>query len=419
MTYYALNPHTVLDYVRASESLRAVFDETDNLTAQEIGDGNLNLVFIVRNTSGQAAVLKQALPYLRVAGDSWQLTRERMRFEAQALQLYNRLTPGLAPQVYEYNDDLSLVAMEYLGSHEVMRKPLVARKKFPYFADQISTFLANVLFKTSDLYLNGHDKKMLMSAYISPEMAKIQEDFCFTNPFMTSSENQWNPELEPEVIAVRQNAPLKIAIAELKEKYMTEAQALIHSDLHTGSIMVNASDTRVIDPEFSHGGPMGYDVGALLSNLVLNYGSHYAHTPDAAEREVYQAYLVEMMRAIWTQFTAKFEALWVAHNTGELVPNAYWDFPGGGEAFADYRRQYMHRLLQDTAGLGACESLRRMMGIVSVWDISSIQDNKLRAVAERFVTRVSSRWIVERGSFNTIEDLIGVVEEEARAVVYA
>jgi len=418
MTYRALDENTILDYVRGSDRLREHFSDLSALECEEVGDGNLNLVFIIRNRndSSESLVVKQALPYLRVAGDSWPLTRERMRFEAQALMLYNELTPGLAPQVYLYDDVMSLVAMEHLSQHEVMRKPLVARKRFPRFADQISTFLANVLFKTSDLYLSGVDKKALQATYINPHLCKIQEDFVFTNPYMESPENNWNPEIDPEVQAVRSNTALKLAIAELKEKYMTQGQALIHSDLHTGSIMVNAEDTRVIDPEFSFFGPMGYDVGALLSNLVLNFGSHYAHTPDAAEREAYQSYLIDLMRDIWQQFEAKFERLWVENNCGEQVPNAYWRYPGGEEAFAAYRKRYLRQLLQDTAGLGACESLRRMMGIVSVWDISSIQDLKQRAVAERFVIRVSSRWIMERASFSSIEDMLAILREEATAV---
>lgn len=418
MTYRALDTASVLDYVRSRPDLKAIFSDLTALSAQEVGDGNLNLVFIVRNARNptEALVIKQALPYLRVAGDSWPLTRERMRFETQALRLYNELTPGLAPDVYDFDEDMSLVAMEYLGSHEVMRRPLVARKRFPQFVDHISTFLANILFKTSDLYRTGLDKKTLQANYINPHLCKIQEDFVFTNPYMESPENNWNPAIDAEVQAVRQNTRLKLAIAELKEKYMTQGQALIHSDLHTGSIMVNEHDTRVIDPEFSFFGPMGYDVGALLSNLVLNFASHYAHTPDAADRSAYQSYLIELIRDIWTQFAAKFEQLWIDYNSGELVPNNYWNFPGGSDAFADYRRRYLRQLLQDTAGLGACESLRRMMGIVSVWDISSIQDQQQRAVAERFVIRVSSRWIMERASFSSIQDLIGIVQEESRSV---
>jgi 5-methylthioribose kinase len=416
-TYHALDDKTVADYVRSRPAAQDLFDKQGALKATEVGDGNLNLVFIVQNERNpdQAVVVKQALPFLRVAGDSWPLTRERMRFESQALLLYNDLTPGLAPKVYEYDEEMSLVVMEYLGHHEVMRKPLVARQRFPHFAEHISTFLAQVLFKTSDLYLTGLEKKTLQASYINPHLCKIQEDFVYTNPYMESPENRWNPEIDAEVKAVRSNTALKLGIGELKESYMTHAQALIHSDLHTGSIMVNESDTRVIDPEFSFFGPMGYDVGALLSNLVLNYVSHYAHTPDATARSDHQAYLLELMRDIWTQFARKFEDLWIEHNQGELVPNSYWQYPEGDAAFAEYRKKYLLNLLHDTAGHGACEMLRRMMGIVSVWDISSIQDLKQRAVAERYAIRIGSRWVIERRSFTTIDDLIRIVREETQA----
>lgn len=411
-TYQALNNETVVGYLRAH--CAALFDPQAPLTATEVGDGNLNLVFIVQNDRDpeQAVIVKQALPFLRVAGDSWPLTRERMRFESQALLLYNEVTPGLAPKVHRYDDAMSLVVMEYLGHHEVMRKPLVARERFPRFVEHISTFLANVLFKTSDLYLTGLAKKTLQASYINPHLCKIQEDFVYTNPYMESPENRWNPEIEAEVKAVRANTALKLAIAEMKESYMTHAQALIHSDLHTGSIMVNQTDTRVIDPEFSFVGPMGYDVGALFSNLVLNYVSHYAHTADANARAEYQQYLLSLIRDIWTQFERKFDALWQEQNTGELVPSAYWRYEGGEAAFASYRKQYLLNLLQDTAGHGACEMLRRMMGIVSVWDISSIADLKQRAVAERYAIRIGSRWVTERRSIHSIDDLIGIVTEE-------
>ena len=416
-SYHALDDKTVADYLRNQPATRDLFDSAAPLKASEVGDGNLNLVFIVKNEQNpeQAVIVKQALPFLRVAGDSWPLTRERMRFESQALLLYNEIAPGLAPAVHLYDDEMSLVVMEYLGHHEVMRKPLVGRQRFPRFADHISTFLAQVLFKTSDLYLTGLEKKTLQAKYINPHLCKIQEDFVYTNPYMESPENRWNPEIDAEVKAVRANTRLKLNIAELKEAYMTHGQALIHSDLHTGSIMVNEGDTRVIDPEFSFFGPMGYDVGALLSNLVLNYVSHYAHTHDANVRADYQRYLLDLIRDIWTQFARKFEDLWKAHNQGELVPNAYWQYPDGEAAFAEYRKQYMLHLLQDTAGHGACEMLRRMMGIVNVWDITSIEDLKHRAIAERHAIRISSRWIIERKSFTTIDDLIGIVEEVTQA----
>lgn len=418
MAYRPLDESSVVSYIKERQPLAQVFSSFDRLTVSEVGDGNLNLVFIVQNEASPAesVILKQALPFLRVAGDSWPLTRERMRYETQSLLKYNELAPGLAPAVYDFDPEMSLVVMEHLRSHEIMRKGLVARKHYPYFADHISTFLVNVLFFTSDLYLTGPEKKQLQATFVNEHLRKLQEDFVYTNPYMESKENNWNPLIDGDVQAVRADATLKIAMAEMKEAYMTHGEALIHADLHTGSIMLNSEDTRVIDPEFAFFGPMAYDIGAILQNIVLNYLSHYGHTPDRAEREAYQTYLLDLIRDIWQQFARKFDETWANNNRGELVPEKYWDFPGGQKAFAEYRQRYLQRLLHETAGHGGVKFLRRMMGIVSVWDLTSIADPGKRAVAERLAIRIGRRWVLERTSISSINDLIGIVLEETKGV---
>ena len=418
MTYRPLDETTIVDYIAGRPSLAGVFSDFGRLSISEVGDGNLNLVFIIENTANPAesVVLKQALPFLRVAGESWPLTRERMRYETQALLKYNELAPGLVPVVYDFDEEMSLVVMEHLKRHEIMRKSLVARMRFPKFVDHITTFLVNSLFFTSDLYLTGPEKKLLEAKFVNEQLRKLQEDFVYTNPYMASPENRWNPLVDDAVQAVRANAELKMAIAEMKQAYMTHAEALIHADLHTGSIMLNADDTRIIDPEFAFFGPMAYDIGAVLQNLVLNYLSHFGHTPDREERERYQSYLLDMIRSIWEEFARKFDAVWAANNRGELVPQSYWDFPGGADAFAEYRRRYIQRLLQEVAGHGGTKFLRRMMGIVSVWDFTSIKDLERRAVAERLAIRIGTRWVLERRSVTSIEDLIGIVREEVVGV---
>jgi len=179
--------------------------------------------------------------------------------------------------------------------------------------------------------------------------------------------------------------------------------------------MVDATQTRVIDPEFAFFGPMAFDVGAVLENLVLNYLSHFAHTPDPAQRADYQAYLLETIADVWTQFVRKFDDLWVDNNRGELVPAPYWAYPGREEAFAEFRRRYIAQLLQETAGFGGAKFLRRMMGIVNVWDISSIEDPARRAVAERLAIRIGRRWVLERHEVTGIDDLLHIVTEEAES----
>ena len=312
MLYHALNEKTLVDYLLGRPAVADRLARGADLTVKEVGDGNLNLVFIVSSSAepARAVIVKQALDYLRVAGESWPLTRERMRFETQAMLLYNRLCPGLVPEIYDHDPEMSLLVMEYLGAHEIMRKALVQRRRFPKFVDHMSTFLANSLFSTSDFCLPGVEKKEMQARFINPHLNKLQEDFVYTNPYISSPENKWNPLIDAEVSALRGNAEVKAHIAQMKADYMTHAEALIHADLHTGSIMLNESDTRVIDPEFSYFGPMAYDVGAVLQNLVLNCLSHFGHTPDRGQREEYQEYVLGLVRGVWNEFARKLDALW-------------------------------------------------------------------------------------------------------------
>lgn len=414
MAYQELSEATILAYLQTRPALEPLLTPLGELSAKEVGDGNLNAVYIIESVAqpSKGIVVKQALPYLRILGEDWKLTRERIRFETESLRLYNDYAPGLAPTIYDYDDEMSLVAMEYLSNHLIMRKALVARQELPHFANHISTFLANTLFFTSDLYLTGLEKKTLQARFINPHLCKIQEDFVFTNPLMDSPENEWNPLLDEEAQWVRTHNEVKIAAAQMKADYMGRAQALIHSDLHTGSIMLNAEDTRVIDSEFAFYGPMGFDIGALLENLVLNLLSHYGHTEDGATRVAYQEYLLTMIRDIWMQFATKFENLWVENNKGELAPPQYWQWDGGDAAFAKFRRRFLLEVLRDTAAYGGIKMLRRMLGVVTVWDISSIEDPATRAIAERKAIRIGVRWLLEREQMNSIEDLIMIVREE-------
>jgi 5-methylthioribose kinase len=414
MAYRALSEKTLVDYLRGRPAVAERLPRTADLTVREVGDGNLNLVFIVSSSAepARAVIVKQALDYLRVAGESWPLTRERMRFETQAMLLYNQLCPGLVPEIYDHDEEMSLLVMEYLGAHEIMRKALVQRRRFPKFVDHISTFLVNSLFCTSDYFLPGVQKKEMQARFINPHLNKLQEDFVYTNPYISSPENKWNPLIDAEVSALRGNAEVKRHIAQMKAHYMTHAEALIHADLHTGSIMLNENDTRVIDPEFCYFGPMAYDVGAVLQNLVLNCLSHFGHTQDQARREEYQEYVLGLVRGVWNGFARKLDALWQEKPSGDLMPRRYWESAGGAEAFAEFRSATIARLLRETAGHGGTKFLRRMMGIVNVWDIESISDPRVRAVAEKTAIRIGVRWLVDRARVTSIEDLLRVVKEE-------
>jgi len=73
-------------------------EATTDVEITEVGDGNLNLVFLVKGPK-KTVVVKQALPYVRCVGESWPLTLERAFYEEAALEEEGKHTPGLVPEV--------------------------------------------------------------------------------------------------------------------------------------------------------------------------------------------------------------------------------------------------------------------------------------------------------------------------------
>ena len=211
----------------------------------EVGDGNLNLVFIVKGDAGGIAV-KQALPYVRLVGESWPLPLSRSHYEYLALTHQARLAPGLVPDVLHHNEGLALVVMELIEPHIIMRKGLIAGTLYPRFVGDIATFLARTLFFSSDLALPAAKKKEGIAAFAGNHaLCKITEDLIFTDPYRVAEQNRWTqPWLDATAAAFREDLDLHVAVSRLKLKFMNAPEALIHGDLHTGSIMVTESSTR-------------------------------------------------------------------------------------------------------------------------------------------------------------------------------
>lgn len=86
-------------------------------------------------------------------------------------------------------------------------------------------------------------------------------------------------------------------------RFCERAQALIHGDLHTGSIMVTADSTQVIDPEFAFYGPMGFDIGAFLGNLILAFFAQDGHASEANDRKVCTIIVDDISTLVWQYFS--------------------------------------------------------------------------------------------------------------------
>jgi len=88
--------------------------EPEGWRVREVGDGNLNLVFIVEGDE-ESVVVKQALPYARVVGESWPMSLDRSYFEYHALTRLGARDPERLPEVFAFDEVQALVVMEHLS----------------------------------------------------------------------------------------------------------------------------------------------------------------------------------------------------------------------------------------------------------------------------------------------------------------
>ena len=109
--YAALTVETLPDRLSGiPEITERVGSDPAQWQVKEVGDGNLNLVFIVEGPKGQL-VVKQALPYVRLVGDSWPLPLYRAFYEYHALTRQEARDPGSVPQVHFFDETQALIAM--------------------------------------------------------------------------------------------------------------------------------------------------------------------------------------------------------------------------------------------------------------------------------------------------------------------
>lgn len=345
--------------------------------AVEVGDGNLNMVFRVSGDHG-SVIVKQALPYLRVAGESWPLTRHRARIEAWAIEIHDKLAPGVLPTLLAFDEKLSALVLEDLSSHTSWREALIAGRDVPGVAQVVGEYTAAVLLGTSEFTLPGRRRLALRRDFLYSELCLVTEDLIFTAPYQRSESNRYDEAIGEQVEELQRDLILRTAAAELRAEFRTRDEALIHGDLHTGSMMVKPGDTRVIDLEFAYFGPFGFDPGILLANLAL---SRLAH--EASGNHVFARLVDTYASDYWTALAEHTRRLWAPSEPS-------------------YHR-FLDRLLGDAARFAGMEMIRRVVGLAHAKDID-VLPAAARLVAQ---TRALSagRVLMIGGPVHTFDDL--------------
>lgn len=404
-----LSPASVGAYVMGFPDVVSMLGAkvADDIKAEEVGDGNLNLVFICRGPSG-TVVVKQALPYVRCVGESWPLTLERAHLEAKALQVQYKLCPEHTPEVYHFDYPLAATIMRYIEPPAIiLRKLLINGGQPPLLADHASTFLAKTLYNTSCIHLDAQELRQKSAAWSKdPDLIVLTAQVVFTDPYVHRDINRWTtPQLDSVVADIRSDTELKMCVARLKDKFLCTQEALIHGDLHTGSIMASDEVTFCIDPEFAMYGPIGFDLGALIGNLLLAYCSQPGHKTDIGHGK----WILTTLQDMYRKFEDKFLSFWTNDTKASGAGDGHKCYPAchftGEDELKQIQARYMSHLLRDALGFAGCKMIRRIIGIAHVEDMESIQDTDVRASCELHAINIARRLLKDNETFTSIEQV--------------
>lgn len=374
--YNTLEEGTVVPWLQKTGLAQQLLGTQTDLRCEDLADGNVNLVFRVSSPAGRSIIVKQSLPWARKYPD-FKLPLDRAVREHGILQSYVAHCPEFVPEVYHFDAAMFVCIMQDLRPHVILRAGLQAQQQYPLLAAHLGKFLARSLFFSSDLALPSAEKKARVPEFINPVLVKAQEDVCFTQPLQQHEHNHCHPDLAATADAMRRNEALYAAVLRMKRLYMTSAEALLHGDLHTGSMLVTATETRVFDPEFGFYGPMAYDLGCLIAHLYIGHVCQPIFAKGAPGMN-----MLQLAADIWQIFSQQFAELARTQAVaGEWQSDAYI-------------AAYVKELLQDSMAFAGVELIRRTIGLAHAPEWDGMGDEPALVPAARQCLLIAQAWLL-------------------------
>jgi 5-methylthioribose kinase len=228
-------------YLRESD--RIGVDEQPEL--RTLAGGVSNRAVLVQRQDGDAWVLKQALPKLRVPVD-WYCSPKRIEREALALHWLGRLAPvgTITPLVFE-DRELHLLAMEAVPQpHENWKTMLLSGQLDLSHVQQFGELLSTI-----------HRKSLVHRDRI----VRAFGDRSFFEVLRLEPYYEYTATRVPEAAGF---------LARLVEETRARRETFVHGDYSPKNVLVRDGRLILLDHEVAHFGDPGFDLGFSLAHLL-------------------------------------------------------------------------------------------------------------------------------------------------------
>jgi 5-methylthioribose kinase len=270
------DPAALVAYLR--DTGRVAPDETP--AVHTLAGGVSNKTVLVERPTGEAWVLKQALPKLRVKAD-WFSDPARIHREALALQWLPKLVPegSITTLVFEDPEHFLLAMRAVPQPHENWKTMLLTgRKLFPRHALQFGALLGRI-------HRNAWKRR--------DELAPLFDDRSFFETLRIEPFYAFTAEQVPAA------APFLHALI---EETRATRETLVHGDYSPKNVLVPKGGRIVLlDHEVIHWGDGSFDLGFALTHL-LSKAHHlppYREAFAVAVESFWKSYLDELADVPW------------------------------------------------------------------------------------------------------------------------
>ena len=240
------------------------------------------------------------------------------------------------------------------------------------------------------------------------ELMAITEGLIFTDPYFEAERNHNTSGLDEIIKILRNDSRMKANVQHMLRKFTSNCETMCHGDLHSGSIMCTETETRVIDPEFAFYGPLGFDIGMLISNYLMAFFSQPGHRNSQEELDSYQGWILETIQKTVEIFNKEFTFLWHHHRSGILYPKKLFEDQDHDSNVA--LEHILQEIWRDAVTICGIEMLRRCLSLAHNADFEEIKDLELRAKLEARNLLMGRELILNADSISDVKAILNMAK---------
>jgi 5-methylthioribose kinase len=232
--------------------------------AAEAGDGNMNCTLRVV-TARRSFIVKQGRPWVEKYPHI-EAPAGRTRVEAAFYGVAARCARvgGSMPQLLDADADAGVLVLEDAGD----AGDLTSVYRGATLRERDCTALCEYLLALHACELRPDEREV----FANRDMRALNHEHMFVLPLREDnglSLDAITPGLQAAADALKRDRPYVERVAALGDRYLADADVLVHGDFFPGSWLRGANAVAVIDPEFCFLGCGEFDFGVMLGHLML------------------------------------------------------------------------------------------------------------------------------------------------------